>query len=308
MPWQDGPCLLVGGHGPGRRRHGRHRRLRSTPRASRWSRPSTSTARASRRSRSAIADALGAADQQVKFRDTVRGVAEVAARAHRVVRGQAVRGRRRVGRAHPLQPLVARRVAQPAVRRRTPATGCCPTSGRWFVAGRAAAPAGPRGAHLPQLQLLRAPAARMRGPAPRSPGGPTTGSASVRVASVVPGPRGGVDQRGAQGLRPELQPVPGAGRPHPGRARRRPAAARATRAGAARPGAPDPGRSRRAAASGRCPASLREALATLQADAVLFPALGDLLGRCIIAVRTSEAEALERMTPDEARLAHLRVF
>ena len=42
------------------------------------------------------------------------------------------------------------------------------------------------------------------------------------------------------------------------------------------------------------PDSLREALADLQADPVLFPALGDLLGRCIIAVRTSEADALER--------------
>ena len=56
------------------------------------------------------------------------------------------------------------------------------------------------------------------------------------------------------------------------------------------------------------PASLREALAALQADPVLFPALGDMLGRCIIAVRTSEADALERLSPDEARLAHLRVF
>jgi hypothetical protein len=33
-----------------------------------------------------------------------------------------------------------------------------------------------------------------------------------------------------------------------------------------------------------------------------------MLGRCIIAVRTSEADALERLSPDEARLAHLRVF
>jgi len=56
------------------------------------------------------------------------------------------------------------------------------------------------------------------------------------------------------------------------------------------------------------PTSLREALANLQADQVLFPALGDLLRRCIIAVRTSEADALERLSPDEARLAHLRVF
>ena len=56
------------------------------------------------------------------------------------------------------------------------------------------------------------------------------------------------------------------------------------------------------------PGSLREALLTLQADEVLFPALGDLLGRCIIGVRTAEVEALEQMTPEQARLAHLRVF
>jgi glutamine synthetase len=56
------------------------------------------------------------------------------------------------------------------------------------------------------------------------------------------------------------------------------------------------------------PTSLREALRNLQADPVLFPALGDLLGRCIIAVRTSEADALEHRSPDEIRLAHLRVF
>jgi glutamine synthetase len=56
------------------------------------------------------------------------------------------------------------------------------------------------------------------------------------------------------------------------------------------------------------PASLREALAALQADPVLFPALGDLLGRCLVAVRTAEATAMEAMTPEAARLAHLRVF
>jgi glutamine synthetase len=56
------------------------------------------------------------------------------------------------------------------------------------------------------------------------------------------------------------------------------------------------------------PASLREALAALQADPVLYPALGDLLGRALVAVRTAEADAFERMSPDEARLAHLRVF
>ncbi len=56
------------------------------------------------------------------------------------------------------------------------------------------------------------------------------------------------------------------------------------------------------------PGSLREALANLGADPVLFPALGDLLGRCLIAVRTAEADAFERMPAEEARAAHLRVF
>jgi glutamine synthetase len=56
------------------------------------------------------------------------------------------------------------------------------------------------------------------------------------------------------------------------------------------------------------PTSLREALANLRADDLLYPALGDLLGRCIIAVRTAESEALEAMTPADARRAHLRVF
>jgi len=56
------------------------------------------------------------------------------------------------------------------------------------------------------------------------------------------------------------------------------------------------------------PTSLRAALANLQADSVLFPALGDLLGRCIVGVRTAEIEQLEAMSPEEARLAHLRVF
>jgi len=56
------------------------------------------------------------------------------------------------------------------------------------------------------------------------------------------------------------------------------------------------------------PGSLREALAALQADEVLFPALGDLLARCLLGVRAAEIEALEQMTPEQARLAHLRVF
>jgi glutamine synthetase len=56
------------------------------------------------------------------------------------------------------------------------------------------------------------------------------------------------------------------------------------------------------------PASLRDALVALQADDVLFPALGDLLGRCIVGVRSAEIEAFEQMSPEEVRMAHLRVF
>ncbi|MHB8672844.1 MAG: glutamine synthetase family protein [Candidatus Limnocylindrales bacterium] len=56
------------------------------------------------------------------------------------------------------------------------------------------------------------------------------------------------------------------------------------------------------------PRSLRAALDELRSDSVLFPALGDLLGRCLLAVRTAEADSFEAMTPDEARSRHLRVF
>ena len=56
------------------------------------------------------------------------------------------------------------------------------------------------------------------------------------------------------------------------------------------------------------PATMQEGLAALAADPVLFPALGELLGRAILALRGAEAEALDAMSPDEARLAHLRIF
>ena len=43
---------------------------------------------------------------------------------------------------------------------------------------------------------------------------------------------------------------------------------------------------------------------------VIIPHLNtpDLLARCIVAVRTSECDALEAMTPEMARRAHLKVF
>ena len=53
---------------------------------------------------------------------------------------------------------------------------------------------------------------------------------------------------------------------------------------------------------------MREGIAALEADEVLLGSLGDMLGRCIIAVRTSEADAFEAMSPEAARRAHLRVF
>ena len=56
------------------------------------------------------------------------------------------------------------------------------------------------------------------------------------------------------------------------------------------------------------PASLREALLNLRADRVLYDGLGDLLARCIVAIRTDEADSLDAMTPEAARMAHLRVF
>ena len=56
------------------------------------------------------------------------------------------------------------------------------------------------------------------------------------------------------------------------------------------------------------PATLRAALANLQADPVLYGGLGDLLARCIVAVRTNEADVLDAKTPDEVRAVVLRAF
>ena len=250
--------------------------------------------------------ALEAADDQLRFRDTVRGVAEVAPRAHLLVRGQALRARRRLRGAHPLQPLVARRAAQPHVRRRgrrpAPLRAGPPVRGR-----RAGAPARPRGADLSELQLVRAAAAQRLG---RRHGLVGAGQPRVRRPRGLALPRSGdgVDERGAQGLRPELQPVPGARRPHPGGPRRHRDAAWSRRSRHASTRRACPRSERQRSGIRPLPGSLREALGELQADEVLFPALGDLLGRCLVGVRTAEIEALEQMTPEQARLAHLRVF
>ena len=64
-------------------------------------------------------------------------------------------------------------------------------------------------------------------------------------------------------------------------------------------------RSRHQALAGLAPRGPRPSFRRTRS---LFPALGDLLGRCLVGVRTAEVEALEQMSPEEARLAHLRVF
>ena len=56
------------------------------------------------------------------------------------------------------------------------------------------------------------------------------------------------------------------------------------------------------------PATLREALANLEADPILYAGLGDLLARCIVAVRTNEADVLDTKTTDEVRAVVLRAF
>ena len=250
-------------------------------------------------------DALGAADQQVKFRDTVRGVTET---RHGLIASFA---------AKPFQDGVGsgahihfslwtsdgsrNLLYDPAAGNRL-----LSDTGRWFVAGVLR--------HLPALVALTCPSfnsyERLK---PHSwagstvSWGPDNRECSVRVASVFRGREaestnvelkacdpscnpylalGGLIVAGLDGIRGRLEPP--------------------------EPVLHDPARLTPEEQDRHgirpLPASLREALATLQADPLLFPALGDLLGRCIIAVRTSEADALERMSPDEARLAHLRVF
>ncbi len=56
------------------------------------------------------------------------------------------------------------------------------------------------------------------------------------------------------------------------------------------------------------PGTLPEALDALEADPVLFGSLGELLGPAMIAIRHAEHDAFEAMGPDAARLAHLRTF
>ncbi len=250
-------------------------------------------------------DALRAADNQLKFRDTVRGVAEVTyglvasfapkpfadgigSGAHVHFSLWSLDGKRNL--LH--DPQAGDRLVSAV--------------GRAFVAGVLD--------HLPALVALTCPSVnsyeRLR-PAAWAGStvswGPDNREAAVRVASPFRGREeestnlelktcdpscnpylalGGLILAGLDGIRRGLEP--------PAPALRDPAKL--------------VGDERTAAGIRPLPTSLREALAELRADDVLFPALGDLLGRCLIAVRTAEIEALQAMTPDAARAAHLRAF
>jgi glutamine synthetase len=251
------------------------------------------------------ADALRAADNQLKFRDTVRGVAEV---GHGLIASFAAKpfadGVGSGAHVHfSLWSLDGSRnlLHDPAAGDRLLAD-----TGRQFVAGVLA--------HLPSLVALTCPSfnsyERLQ---PQAWAGATVSwgldnrECSVRVASPFRGREmestnvelkacdpscnpylalGGLILAGLDGIARGLEPP--------------------------EPAAKDPARMSREEAE-RCgvaplPTSLREALANLQADPVLYPALGDLLGRCLVGVRTAEIVELEAMSPDAARLAHLKVF
>ena len=250
-------------------------------------------------------DALRAADNQVKFRDAVRGVAEV---EHGLIASFAPKPfAEGVGSgAHVHFSLWTADGATNLLY--DPAAGdrLLSDTGRWFVAGLLD--------HLPALVALTCPSfnsyERLR---PGAWAGSTVSwgydnrECSVRVASPFRGREmestnielkacdpscnpylalGALIVAGLDGIRRRLEPPD--------------------------PAAHDPARlsveERQRRGIEPLPTSLRESLANLQADALLFNALGDLLGRCIVGLRSAEIEKLEAMTPEDARLAHLRVF
>lgn len=250
-------------------------------------------------------DALGAADQQLKFRDTVRGVAEtmhglIASFAPKPLPDGIGSG------AHVHFSLWSPDGSRNLMYDPQAGDRLLSELGRSFVAGLLL--------HLPALVALTCPSFnsydRLR---PHAWAGSTVSwgldnrEASVRVASTFRGREsestnvelkacdpscnpylalGGLIVAGLDGVRRNLQP------PEP--ALHDPATLTEDEA--------------RRAGIRPFPGTMREALVMLQADEALYGSLGDLLGRCIIAVRTSEADALEAMSPDEARRAHLRVF
>lgn len=251
-------------------------------------------------------DALAAADQQVKFRDTVRGVAES---GHGLIASFAPKpwadGIGSGAHIHfSLWSLDGRRNLL-----HDPDAGpdrLLSTVGRAFVAGVMD--------HLPALVALTCPTYNSyERLAPNAWAGSTVSwgldnrECSVRVASSFWGREaestnvelkacdpscnpylalGGLILAGLDGMERGLEP------PEP--ATKNPARMDADE-------------------QARCgirplPATLREALANLQGDRLLMDGLGDLLGRCLVAVRTDEADSFDAMTPDEVRAYILRVF
>lgn len=251
------------------------------------------------------ADALRAADNQIKFRDAVRGVAEV---RHGLIASFAAKPfANGVGSgAHVHFSLWTVDGTRNLLYDGEAGDRLLSETGRRFVAGVLD--------HLPALVALTCPSfnsyERLQ---PRAWAGSTVSwgldnrECSVRVASPFRGREmestnvelkacdpscnpylalGGLIAAGLDGIRRGLEP------PEPSRKDPSRMSPEEVRRSGVRP----------------LPSSLREALANLQADPVLFPLLGDLLGRGMVAVRTAEIEALEAMTPEDARLAHLRVF
>ena len=155
-----------------------------------------------------------------------------------------------------------------------------------FIAGILDAPARPLRPGRPELQLLppHHPALlgrRVHVLGPRQPRGAGAGAVALRR------PRGGLDERRAEGGRRELQPLPGRRRPDRRGPRRHRARPRAARPGAGRPGTL-PADERAAKGIRPLPSSQREALDALAADAVLTGAMGEVLARSYLAVRGSE--------------------
>lgn len=250
-------------------------------------------------------DALRAADNQLKFRDAVRGVAEV---GHGLVASFAPKPfEDGVGSgAHIHFSLWSTDETTNLLHDPDGGPTGLSVLGRQFVAGVLE--------HLPALVALTCPSVnsydRLR---PDAWAGSTVSwgldnrEVAVRVASHFAGREmestnlelkasdpscnpylalGGLILAGLDGIERQLEPPEPAAR-NPSKL----SPAEQTRAGI-RP----------------LPASLPEALTALERDRVLFEPLGELLGRCILAVRRAEAAAVESMPPDRRRQPYLRVF
>jgi len=251
-------------------------------------------------------DALGAADTQLKFRDTVRGVAEV---GHNLIASFAPKPYKDgIGSGAHIHFSLWSLDGETNLLHDADAgpDRLLSTTGRAFVAGVMD--------HLPALVALTCPSYNSyERLAPDAWAGSTVSwgldnrECTVRVASSFWGREaestnvelkacdpscnpylalGGLILAGLDGIERGLEP-PELARSNPARM------------------SPEE--------QARCgirplPSTLREALANLQADPVLFGGLGDLLGRAMVAVRLDEADVLDTMSPDDVRAAHLRVF